>query len=244
MRILLAMLWAAPAFAQLTVGAKAGVLSYTSGVVYLDGTSAVAQRTQAPQWGLLQTAAGRAEILLNACAVLHLDQFSSVRMLSNRLDDTRLELVAGTAMLRADAIVRDTKVSVAVRDASVPLSSAGVYRLSAEPPRLWVRDGKVTASTGGGSVTVRAGRTAALRAGASIEKFNTDREDALDRWSMRRMRILARESGLFVQQMKERQERAESAKRLEDLARGDIAVPAGVDGAPDPTRICAGAGIR
>ena len=66
-----------PLAAQTMIGAKAGLLSYTEGEVYLrdkvvESSASQWPRMQDNDW--LRTGRGRAELLLNPCVVLHLDR--------------------------------------------------------------------------------------------------------------------------------------------------------------------------
>jgi hypothetical protein len=53
-------------------------------------------------------------MLLNTCVALHLDLDSELRIVSNRAEDTRVELTRGAAMIEADAILRGTRLTMLV----------------------------------------------------------------------------------------------------------------------------------
>jgi len=183
---------ALPASGQMKIGAKAGVVSYQE--------------------------RGRSEALLNACAVMHLDVNSSMRMVSDRLDDARVELLSGSALVHVDEVVRQTKITILVNGVAVPLTTRGLYRFDVDPPRLRVWSGK--------ALSARAGREVELDGSSKRAKFNTGRQDALDRWSERRMAVLSRESGMAAHTARQRAEadavraQAERARRHPAYALG------------------------
>jgi hypothetical protein len=205
-----------PAAGQVKIGAKAGIVTYRE--------------------------RGRSEAMLNACAVMHLDVNSSMRMISDRLDDARVELLSGSALVHVDEIVRQTKITIVVKGVAVPLTTRGLYRFDVDRPRLRVWSGK--------ALSARAGRELALDGVSKPAKFNRDRQDALDRWSERRIVVLARESGMVVRLARERAEAEATAKktaelenRSRDVMAPDTPGPGRFSGPPNPLpstrpRIC------
>src|ERR1035438_9851092 len=104
-----------PAAAQPVTSAKSGVVAYLEGKVFLDNERLEFSTVHFPQIkesGTLRTEDGRAEVLLTPGVVLRLGENSSLKMITNRLIDTRLELLAGSAVVEADAVEKDTAVTV------------------------------------------------------------------------------------------------------------------------------------
>src|SRR5690348_8479506 len=97
-RVLAGFACLAPALAQPLIATKAGIITWSEGMVSLDSrrverpTPAQPRRMQ-PN-ALLQSGRGRAEVILNPCVVLYLDEHSSLRLLDNNLTDTRVEIVS------------------------------------------------------------------------------------------------------------------------------------------------------
>jgi hypothetical protein len=113
-------------------------------------------------------------------------------MLTNRLIDTRLELLTGSAVVEADEIAKDTNVTLVCKDGTVLLGKKGLYRLDTAPARLKVFDGLATVQIAGQNVLVAGGKMLSLGgAMASIEKFNKEETDSLDNWSRRRGELVA-----------------------------------------------------
>jgi hypothetical protein len=180
-----AALAAIPAGAQMVVSARSGVVNYTEGAVFLNNEPVESSVTHYPdikEDGVLRTAEGRSEILLTPGVVLRLAENGSIRMITNRLVDTRLELISGSAVIEADEIAKDTHVTVVVGKGSAAILKPGIYRFDAEPAQLKVYRGEASAD----STPVGSGRMLAFDGSRAVQKFNTDDTDALDRWSKRR----------------------------------------------------------
>src|ERR1017187_7082869 len=110
-------LTATPGVAQLVVSAKSGMVNLTEGQVQLDGQSVESSLTHYPdikEGSVLRTEDGRAEVLLTPGVTLRLGDHASFKMITNRLIDTRLELLAGSAIVEADEINKDNRVTVVV----------------------------------------------------------------------------------------------------------------------------------
>jgi hypothetical protein len=124
--------------------------------------------------------------------VLRLGENSSFKMLTNRLIDTRLELLTGSAVVEADDIAKDTNVTLVCKDGTVSLGKKGLYRLDTAPARLKVFDGLASVQVGGQNVQVPAGKMLSLGGEiASVEKFDKEDTDSLDNWSKRRGELVA-----------------------------------------------------
>lgn len=123
MKLLLSLLMIGPyAAGQPIVAAKAGLLSYSEGGVLLNGNPVVSTQTRKPQLqsnDVLRTTGGRAEILLNPCAAMHLDLDTSFRLVSGKLTDTQIELLSGRALLRSDGGDKRTTITVRVGDSMI-----------------------------------------------------------------------------------------------------------------------------
>ncbi len=97
---ILALSLAPHAWAQSVISAHSGVVDYIEGDVSIDGTAIHPKFAEFPDvkaGQLVATAEGRAEILLTPGVFLRMAENTSVRMLSNALADTRLEVVSGSA---------------------------------------------------------------------------------------------------------------------------------------------------
>jgi hypothetical protein len=113
-------------------------------------------------------------------------------MVTNRLIDTRLELLTGSAVVEADEIAKDTNVTLVCKDGTVSLSRKGLYRFDAAPARLKVFEGLASAQVAGQNVELAGGKMLGLGGTiASVEKFDKEDTDSLDNWSKRRGELVA-----------------------------------------------------
>lgn len=187
-----ALVWgASSALAQPVIGAKAGVVSYAIGKVYLDNQAVQINATHFPevkQNVVLRTEGGRAEVLLGPCAVLRVDEDSSFRMLADDLTRPHMELLSGSAVVDIAGIRKGTQVTLQMAAITVQMARKGLYRLDFSPALLKVFEGRATTN---GKLGVSAGRMLAFD-GSAAEKFDPREGDGLDLWSHQRSLILAR----------------------------------------------------
>src|SRR5271157_5129981 len=189
---------AIPALAQPVISAKSGLISYVEGKVFLSDQVVEPSPTHFPdvkENAMVRTDEGRAEVLLTPGVVLRLGENSSLKLITNRLIDTRLELLTGAAVVEADNVEKDTSVTVVCKSGMVGLSKIGIYRFDAEPGRLRVFKGMADVKLGSETVEaimVSGGKTISLAGNtATAEKFDIEDTDSLDRWSSKRGMVLA-----------------------------------------------------
>jgi hypothetical protein len=184
------LLAAIPASAQQVISARSGLVSYVEGQVYMGDQLVDPQFGHFPtlaENAVLRTEEGRAEMLLNPGVFLRLSENSAVKMITNRLIDTRLELLQGSAVVEADQIAKDNNVTLVANEAAISVMKAGVYRVDAESASLKVFSGDAQVQRGDQYVSVTGGKMLNLAdETASVQKFDTKDTDALDRWSERR----------------------------------------------------------
>jgi len=113
-------------------------------------------------------------------------------MISNRLIDTRVELLTGSAVIEIDDMAKDGAVTLVSKYATITLAKAGLYRFDSEPAQVKVFKGSADVLLNGQTTAVGAGKMLVLGAAvAMVEKFNVADTDSLDRWSHRRAEVLA-----------------------------------------------------
>jgi len=181
--------------AQPVISAKAGTIAKAEGKVYLGDQVVEESLTKFPdikENGVVRTEEGRAEVLLTPGIVLHLGENSSFRLITNRLIDTRLELLTGSAVVGAEEIAKDTNLTVVCKNGTIAISKAGHYRFDAEPARIKVFAGIADVQIGGQHTEVTAGKMLGLGSDtASVEKFDRNDTDSLDNWARRRGEVMA-----------------------------------------------------
>lgn len=194
---LLGFAFGAAAWAQSVISAHSGVIQYTEGQVTLDGQTVQMKPSEFPDVKTGQTLAaedGRAEILLTPGVFLRIAENSSFKMISNKLADTRLEMLSGSALLEVGELLQDNAITVMFKGTEIALTKKGLYRIDADPGRLRVYDGeaKVTSGAAGQSLLARKGHEVML-GGQDLEAQNFDlkQTDEFYRWSERRDEYVA-----------------------------------------------------
>jgi len=185
---------AALASAQQMISAKSGLIHYLEGRVLLDDKALQAKYGTFPQMNeqsQLRTEEGRAEVLLAPGVFLRLGESSAVRMVSNKLTDTRLEVLSGSALVECAELRKDTPILLLYRDAKIWLRQDGLYRLNTDPAELRVYDGEAGVEQARQPLTVKKGRVLALDGTLALSKFDPKMGDALNRWARRRAEYLA-----------------------------------------------------
>src|SRR5258706_574465 len=124
-------LGAIPALAQPVISAKSGVVSYVQGKVMVGDEVVKPSETklaEVKENAILRTEEGRAEVLLTLGSILRIGDNSSFKMITNRLIDTRLELLSGTHILEVTEIQKDNNLTLVMKDATIVIIKLGLYR--------------------------------------------------------------------------------------------------------------------
>jgi hypothetical protein len=186
-------LGALPALAQPVISAKSGVVSYVQGMVMV-GDEVVkpseTKFTEIKENAVLRTEEGRAEVLLTSGTILRTGDHSSFKMLTNRLIDTRVELLTGSHIVEVVEVQKDNNLTLAIKDATVVITKHGLYRFDVDQSRIKVFDGVLGVTVNGQSNLVGAGKMIDATT-ASVEKFDKEDTDALDHWVRRRAELVA-----------------------------------------------------
>jgi hypothetical protein len=186
---------ALPMAAQPVISARSGVISYTEGAVKLADQTIEATATSFPEVkenAVLRTEEGRAEVLLTMGVILRMGDNASFKMFTNRLIDTRMELLSGSHIVEADEIQKDNNLTILAKEATVLVNKRGLYRFDVDQNRIKVYDGVASVEKNGQTILVGAGKSLALdESSNTVEKFDKEATDALDRWAKRRSEQLA-----------------------------------------------------
>src|SRR6266699_273366 len=124
-------LGAISALAQPVISAKSGMISRAEGEVFLGDTAIEESQATFPEVkenAVLRTQHGRAEVLLTRGVYMRVGESASFKMLTNRLIDTRLEVLTGSAVVEADEIVKDNNLTIVAKNATVVIGKHGLYR--------------------------------------------------------------------------------------------------------------------
>jgi hypothetical protein len=186
-------LGALPALAQPVISAKSGVVSYVIGKVMVGDEAVKPSETklaEIKEGAVLRTEDGRAEVLLTLGAILRTSDNSSFKMLTNRLIDTRVELLTGTHILEVAEIQKDNNLTLVAKDATVVITKRGLYRFDVEESRIKVFEGVLGVTINGQSTLVGSGKMLNTTT-AGVEKFDKEATDAMDHWAKRRAELIA-----------------------------------------------------
>lgn len=187
-------LLATSAMAQMAISAKSGLVSYIEGRVLL-GQEEVALKmggrlTEMKPEQTLKTEEGRAEVLLTPGVILRVGENSSIKMIANRLEDTRVELTSGTAVVEATEIDKAHAVTLLVGEAAVGLRKMALVSLDAQNGiRMYKGEAQVIA--GGEAQILREGRQMPATGTFAMTKFDKNETDPLYRWASRRSEMVA-----------------------------------------------------
>ncbi len=191
-------LFGLPACAQFVISARAGLVNYTEGLVFLNRKALVRQFGNYPlikEDEIFRTVSGKAEILLSPGVFLRLGPETSIRVLSSEITNPKIELVTGEVVLDAVDLRQVAGVTLALGKVDISTSTKGQYHLKANPRGLRVFTGKAVATNGGQRLEVKKGSEVLLEGAFTAREFDPSVTDALDQWSGQRSQLLARASG-------------------------------------------------
>lgn len=189
------------AYSQMLLSARAGLVHYTIGEVQVDGVPinpSVTELAQLNEGESLRTENGRAELLLSPEGFFRTGHQTEVRLLSDDITDSKLELIAGSALLDSrQATTKKERMTLVFGDTVMEFAPKGLYRFDAlpgRPPRLRVYKGQAVVRLGDTSRKLT--KTKALEIdGTSFAKpksFDPDFRDDFDKWNDQRTEIVAR----------------------------------------------------
>ncbi len=181
------------------ISAKAGGVNYVEGTVTIlrnDGTSGVLVKGDRVEVGDRVTtgANGRAEILLNPGSYLRMTGNSGFHFKSTSLDDLRVSIDGGSAIMEVFAS-DDFVVEVETVSGDFSLVRSGVYRVDIENEKgsLSVIKGRAEVANAENTV-VKKGREAVISddEAVTVAKLDSKDKDELDAWSKARSKELAK----------------------------------------------------
>ncbi|MBE0657605.1 MAG: FecR domain-containing protein [Bryobacteraceae bacterium] len=192
---LMTLLLAAGLSAQTAISARAGLVNVADGEVFLAGKAVDPKPAELVQIGkgeLIQTAEGRAEVLLTPGSFLRMTEQSEFTLDRTDLEDVCLTLKKGTILIEVAELLEGNMITVKMNDAEVRLSKSGLYRFSSDPMTVRVYDGEAVLKTAAGEQKLKKSREMVASAnGWTAGKFDTDDTDYLHRWSRRRSEYVA-----------------------------------------------------
>jgi hypothetical protein len=207
-----------PANGQSVISTHSGIVHFFEGAVYLGDQpleSHPGRFTTIPQGAELRTAEGRAEVLLTPGVFIRIGERSTIRMVATDLTDTRVELVAGSAIVDSAEPVAGTLVTLIYKNWSVRFLEQGIYRIDSDPPRMWVLDGKAEVSAGPSekAVLVKEGMYLPFATVLVPDRSGLAPIDALSKWADGREQSISADNAI--------------AANIQDPASMDVTVAGG-----------------
>lgn len=195
---------ALPANAQSVISTRSGLVHFFEGTVYLGDQPLQPRFGRYPtiaEGSELRTAQGRAEVLLTPGVFLRVGENSSIRMVANALSNTHVGLLSGSVLVDSAEPGSGTSVTLTYKDWNVHFLQKGIYRIDAEPPRLWVQQGVAEVTTGDTrkGVSVKEGMYLPF-AQVLVPEASTDVPgDALTDWAKGRSESISADNAITAQ---------------------------------------------
>ena len=188
-----------PLFALLLAGqtvrsTRSGLVYFFDGYVFVGDEQLQQKFGRFPEIGegrVLRTELGRAEVLLTPGVFLRVDENSAVRLLSDSLSDTRVELLRGSAIIEVSHEAAKAPDTLIYKSWQVRLPQDSIARIDSDPAQLRTYSGTAEVTTEGASAT-RAGaaRCSRWRPCWSPTRAATPVEDSFNLWAMNRSSVV------------------------------------------------------
>lgn len=187
------------ASAQSVRSTRSGLIYFFDGYVFLGDEQLQQKFGRFPEIGeghVLRTELGRAEVLLTPGVVLRIDENSAVRMLSDSLTDTRIELLRGSAILEASHEAVNSPVKLIYKTWQVRLPQDSAVRVDSAPANVRVYSGTAEVSAEGDANTLTAQRGEILPFASVLvaEQAATPAADAFNVWAMNRSSVVSEDN--------------------------------------------------
>lgn len=177
---------ALPSGAQPVISARAGVIYFSDGTVWLDSRRLeqhFGRFEQMSEGSELRTENGRAEVMLTPGAFLRIGENTGIRMISNKLADTRVEFLSGSMVLDSTTASGSAPITILYGGYQAHIQKQGCYRLNSAPPELRVDSGEIEIVQGSETAKVEPGRVAPLYGGLLTTHSADGISDSLDSWN-------------------------------------------------------------
>jgi hypothetical protein len=190
------------ASAQSVRSTRSGLLYFFDGYVFI-GDEQLQQRfgrfQEIGEGSVLRTELGRAEVLLTPGVILRVDENSAIRMLSNSVADTRIELLRGSALIEVGREEAANPPDMLIcKGWQVRVLKDSVARIDSEPAQLRVLSGTAEVSTesASGIVTVQRGEVLPFASVLVAGQATTPASDAFNIWAMNRSSVVSEDNSI------------------------------------------------
>ncbi len=181
------------ASAQSVISTHSGLLQFFEGAISIDGRTVPPIKgrfPEIPESSVLNTNEGKAEILLDPEVFVWLDQNSAIRMQRNRLADTRVELLEGSAIIESLQLAPDSAVTLIQKNDELRLSARSLCRIDVASSQLTVLNGQAEVTNRRERLVINERRRIALSSGL-ISPLPNNQPDRLEQWVLERRRAIA-----------------------------------------------------
>jgi hypothetical protein len=180
--------------AQSVISTRSGLINFSEGAVFVDGqplSRKYGTFERLKNGSALVTESGRAEVLLTPNTYLRIGEKSSIRMVSDNLSDTQVEVLAGSALLDSQGAAEGDFVKLLFKDATIRILKPGRYRVDVEPPQFRVFDGEAEVARNGGRTTIESSQLLPLDGAPVVKRFTEGSDGLLDIWSDERHSMIS-----------------------------------------------------
>lgn len=187
-RIVAMLIVPAAAWSQPVVSARAGLVSYAEGAIWIDGKSThlnAFHSIQLKDGQSIKTERNRAEVLLSPTVILRLDEATAVRMDDTLLAHTRVSIEQGRALVEVIELTGRNDLRIRCGPSLIQFARPGLYLL-AGTGLLQVYGGEALVSYNDKVIKANKGQSANLTATTLISKFNRTNRDSLMLWASER----------------------------------------------------------
>ncbi len=180
--------------AQDVVSASSGVLQYFEGAVTINDKP-VEHKTaifaSLANGDVIRTGKGRAELLLTPGVYLRLDENTSLKMVSNSLAATRLDLTQGSAILDSLNGTSADPIVLTYQTSEVRFPKPGIYRMDSDVGELQAYSGEVAVKHHGNSTTVDSEHRYYFDLDMTTNKSADSATDEFYDWASNRSNVIA-----------------------------------------------------
>ena len=155
--ILLLAAWATVS-GQSVRSTHSGLLYFFDGYVFIGEEQLQHKFGRFPEIGegrVLRTELGRAEVLLTPGVLLRVDENSAIRVLSDSLSDTRIEVLHGSVIMEVGHEQPNPPDTLIYKSWQVRVPEDSIARLDSDPAQVRVLSGTAAVSIENASVTIR-----------------------------------------------------------------------------------------
>ncbi|MGA2593248.1 MAG: hypothetical protein ABSH32_25305 [Bryobacteraceae bacterium] len=154
-----------------------GTVNYVEGQVTLNG-----ENLPAPNAGpvavetnqVLDTAQGKAELLLSPGVFLRLGEDAELRMVSSGAPAIAVEMVRGDSILEVDQLLKGVGLSILMDGSTTDIAKQGLYVFGGDQRFIGVLDGEAIVHQGSAHVTLKKAHGAMLLSGKPLKSQKLD----------------------------------------------------------------------